>query len=77
MTTFRDVYYQQSKRQGTLAYSGTSLKPTTYTEEEIEGRRSVVYEYVTYDEPFSEREIIFYVPMDMLRGGSSSESSEE
>jgi hypothetical protein len=63
----RDVYYQQTKKQGVLEYDGQTLVPGEYREEDGETGRGVVYEYLTYDEAFSMREVIFYVPMALLR----------
>lgn len=63
----RDVYYQENRRQGTLSYTGTELKPTVYCDEDVEQRKCVVYEYVTYDDPYSERNIVFHMPISLIK----------
>ncbi|KAH9387350.1 uncharacterized protein NEMAJ01_2246 [Nematocida major] len=64
---FNDVYYQESRLNGTLVYTGKKMKPEPYAKDGYPGKSSTSYEYITYDEPFSARTIIFKVPMSYLR----------
>lgn len=64
---FEDVYFQESRLAGSLLYTGDSLSPEPYTKDGYKGRNSSSYEYLTYNEAFSARVIIFKVPMSYLR----------
>lgn len=64
---FVDIYYQEYRSQGTLVYTGQDLVEEAYTTDGYPGRDSTSYEYITYNEPFSVRTIVFYVPLSYFR----------
>ncbi|KAI5189359.1 hypothetical protein NEMIN01_0422 [Nematocida minor] len=64
---FNDVYYQESRMSGTLKYSGETLESEPYKKDGYPGKSSTSYEYITYNEPFSTRTVIFKIPMSYLR----------
>lgn len=66
---FNDVYYQESRLAGSLLYTGKTLAPQPYTKDGYTGRSSSSYEYITYNEAFSARVIVFKIPMSYLRRG--------
>ncbi|EHY66293.1 hypothetical protein NEAUS04_1478 [Nematocida ausubeli] len=64
---FNDVYSQEARLHGTLVYTGKRLKSKPYSSNGYPGKSSISYEYVTYNEPFSARTVIFKIPMSHLR----------
>ncbi|KAI5191453.1 hypothetical protein NECID01_1447 [Nematocida sp. AWRm77] len=64
---FEDVYYQEYRSQGTLLYTGDSLVSEPYAKDGYSEKDSTTYEYITYNEAFSVRTIVFYIPMTYLR----------
>lgn len=64
---FNDVYYQESRLNGGLVYTGKRLKSEPYKKDGYPGKDSISYEYITYNEPFSARTVIFKIPMSYLR----------
>ncbi|KAI5181107.1 hypothetical protein NEOKW01_1326 [Nematocida sp. AWRm80] len=64
---FDDVYFQESRLQGTLLYTGETLIPEPYTADGYPRKDSTTYEYITYNEPYSTRTVIFKIPMSHLR----------
>lgn len=64
---FNNVYFQESRSAGSLLYTGNSLIPEAYTKDGYKGKSSSSYEYITYNEAFSARVIVFKVPMSYLR----------
>ncbi|KAI5165367.1 hypothetical protein NEIG_00974 [Nematocida sp. ERTm5] len=64
---FNDVYYQDSRLLSSLVYTGKKLKSAPYSEDGYPNKGSISYEYITYNEPFSARTVIFKIPMSYLR----------
>ncbi|KAI5185943.1 hypothetical protein NEHOM01_1166 [Nematocida homosporus] len=66
---FEDVYYQEYRSQGSLVYTGDDVIPDTYATDSYPGKDSTSYEYITYNEAFSTRTIIFKIPFSHFRRG--------
>lgn len=63
----RSVYFQDFRTQGGLRYTGKDLLPEAYTSAVYPGVSSISYEYITYNEAFSSRDIVFSIPMSALK----------
>jgi len=79
---FESIYYQEFRLKGSLVYDGKDLIPQSYSVDGYPGKPSISYEYITYDEPFSTRTVVFYIPRKYLvdnvaqRQAANSEEEE-